>query len=59
MTIAVFAVTVVIPVATTAVWLGCTEIVPGVTSKGVVVSTPEKATIPPEALSVPAPKAKV
>jgi hypothetical protein len=52
--------TVVIVVAATAVWLPCTEIVPGVTSKGVPeVSTPEKATMPPTADVTPVPNAKV
>jgi hypothetical protein len=55
---AVFAVTLVILVAKTP-WLCCNEIVPVLTSKGLVISTPEKATIPPEALFVPLPRAKV
>jgi hypothetical protein len=50
---------VVIEDAATEVWLSCTEIVPGATSKGVVadVSTPENATIEPTAAVVPMPKA--
>ena len=58
---AALALAVVMLAATTPVWLACTEIVPGVTSKGVApeVLTPEKATIEPTALVVLVPSANV
>ena len=59
MTTAAFALAVVIPVAVTVFDEPFTRMAPGVTSNGVLELTPENATMPPAALSVPAPSANV